>query len=118
MAIRIFQHYWQLPLALLAVVEAADLLLRALRRGCAALRGLAPADRSSLRGPMLPRGLLFAGVLFVSMAAMGLYNSRQRSRLAGLLARVAASVLGGALVIADRLLPVPDARRSGAARCC
>ena len=38
--------------------------------------------------------------MFVSMAAMGLYNSRQRSRLAGLLARVAASVLGGAMVIA------------------
>ena len=43
---------------------------------------------------------LFAVVMFVCMAAMGLYNSRQRSRLAGLLARVAASVLTGALIIA------------------
>jgi sugar transferase (PEP-CTERM system associated) len=53
-AIRIFQHYWHLNLALLAVIE---------------------------------------GVLFF------LANSRQRSRLAGLIARVAASVLGGGMFI-------------------
>src|SRR4030095_8212249 len=46
------------------------------------------------------RGLLFAVIMFVCMAAMGLYNSRQRSRLARLLPRVAASVLTGALLIA------------------
>lgn len=40
---------------------------------------------------------LFAFLLFISMAAMGLYNARQRSRLAGLLARVAASVVFGSL---------------------
>jgi sugar transferase (PEP-CTERM system associated) len=50
-------------------------------------------------GPMLPRGVVFAGVLFITMAAMGLYNSRQRSRLAGLIARVAASVFAGAMLI-------------------
>jgi sugar transferase (PEP-CTERM system associated) len=41
-----------------------------------------------------------SAVMFVSMAATGLYNARQRSRLAGLLARVAASVLTGTLVLA------------------
>ena len=50
--------------------------------------------------PMLPQAWCSPACMFVSMAAMGLYNSRQRSRLAGLLARVAASVLGGAMVIA------------------
>ncbi len=54
---------------------------------------------AEMLGPMLPRGIVFAGVLFISMAAMGLYNSRQRSRLAGLIARVAASVFGGAMFI-------------------
>jgi len=95
--IRIFQHYWQLPLALLAVLEGGVFL--------ATLHYVAPltmADPSSQPhpAPWVPHSLLFAGIMFVSMAAMGLYNSRQRARLAGLLSRVAASVLGGAMVIA------------------
>lgn len=99
MAIRIFQHYWQLPLALLAFVEAS-LFFGAF---CGAvLSGLDP--QLPVSGPgdadLWRRALLFAGVMFLSMAAMGLYNARQRSRLAGLLARVAASLLGGTLVIA------------------
>src|SRR5262245_51307784 len=63
---------------------------------------------TSVVGPMLPRAALFAGVMFVSMAAMGLYNSRQRSRLAGLLARVAASVLGGSMFLAFVFYLFPD----------
>jgi sugar transferase (PEP-CTERM system associated) len=46
--------------------------------------------------------------MFVCMAAMGLYNSRQRSRLAGLLARVAASVLTGTLLLAVIFYLFPD----------
>jgi sugar transferase (PEP-CTERM system associated) len=98
-AIRIFQHYWQLPLAILAVVEAVIFFFAPY--GAALLRFDATLPQiEGVLGPLLPRGLMFAGVLFVSMAAMGLYNSRQRSRLAGLLARVAASVLGGSMVVA------------------
>jgi sugar transferase (PEP-CTERM system associated) len=96
--IRIFQHYWQLPLALLAFLEGAIFL--------AAMHYAAPLTLSGSvspphhPAPWFPHSLLFAGIMFVSMAAMGLYNSRQRARLAGLLSRVAASVLGGAMVIA------------------
>src|SRR5690606_13096653 len=56
-----------------------------------------------------------AGVLFLSMTAMGLYNARQRSRLAGVLARVAASVLGGGLAIAllAYLIPALEIPRGG-----
>lgn len=99
MAIRIFQHYWQLPLALLAFVEASVFLLAPY--AAAHLRfdsQLVPGG--GLLGPIFPRALLFAAVMFVSMTAMGLYNARQRSRLVGLLARVAASMLGGAMVVA------------------
>jgi sugar transferase (PEP-CTERM system associated) len=42
------------------------------------------------------------------MAAMGLYNARQRSRLAGLLARVAASLLTGAFILAVIFYLFPD----------
>ena len=106
MAIRIFQHYWQLNLALLAAVESVIFLLAT--HAVVALRlHYAATAPVSLSEPLWPRSVLFAGVLFVSMAAMGLYNSRQRSRLAGLLARVAASVLGGALVVAIVFYLVP-----------
>jgi sugar transferase (PEP-CTERM system associated) len=96
-AIRIFQHYWHLNLALLAVIEGVIFFLSPY--AAATLRFNSRALAEEMLGPMLPRGLVFAGVLFVSMAAMGLYNSRQRSRLAGLIARVAASVLGGGMFI-------------------
>ena len=99
MAIRIFQHYWQLPLALLAFVEASVFFLAPY--GVFALR----AEPILSPGPgfwqaLLPRAVLFAGVMFISMTAMGLYNARQRSRLIGLVARVAASVFGGTMFIA------------------
>lgn len=99
MAIRIFQHYWQLPLALLAVLEAAIFFLTLLYIPLLLQSGMSLRSMESVSS-WLPQSALFAAIMFVSMAAMGLYNSRQRARLAGLLARVAASVLGGAMVIA------------------
>jgi sugar transferase (PEP-CTERM system associated) len=96
--IRIFQHYWQLPLALLATLEGAIFLAAMHYTVPFTLSG--PVLPSQHPAPWVPHSLLFAGVMFVSMAAMGLYNSRQRARLAGLLSRVAASMLGGAMVIA------------------
>jgi sugar transferase (PEP-CTERM system associated) len=98
-AIRIFQHYWHLHLAVLAVVEAAIFFFAPY---AGVLLGLDAHTQEvgGLFGPLFSRGALFAVVMFVCMAAMGLYNARQRSRLAGLLARVAASVLTGALLIA------------------
>jgi FlaA1/EpsC-like NDP-sugar epimerase len=98
--IRIVQHYWQLHLATLAVIEGVIFFLAPY--AAALLRfdtSLAEVEGGPL-GPILPRAILFAGVLFLSMTATGLYNSRQRSRLAGMLARVAASVLGGTFFVA------------------
>lgn len=99
MAIRIFQHYWQLHLALLAFVETVIFFFAPYGAALVRFDSTLPQIEGFL-GPMLPRGLMFAGVWFVSMTAMGLYNSRQRSRLSGLLARVAASILGGAMLVA------------------
>ncbi|HTJ16888.1 MAG TPA: TIGR03013 family XrtA/PEP-CTERM system glycosyltransferase [Steroidobacteraceae bacterium] len=106
MTIRIFQHYWQLPLALLAILEGTIFLAAMHYTAPFTLSG--PVPPSQHPAPWVPHSLLFAGIMFVSMAAMGLYNSRQRARLAGLLSRVAASMLGGAMVIAVivYLLPV------------
>ena len=105
-AIRIFQHYWQLPLAFLATVEAIVFFAAPYGVAISGLDvGLPRAH--GLFGPLFGPSLLFAAVMFVSMTAMGLYNSRQRSRLVGLLARVGASVLGGALVVAVIVYFVP-----------
>ena len=97
MAIRIFQHYWHLHLALLAVIEGVLFFFSPYAAAALRFRGEQWAEE--MLGPMLPRGIVFACVLFISMAAMGLYNSRQRSRLAGLIARVAASLIGGGMFI-------------------
>lgn len=95
MAIRIFQHYWQLPLALLAASEAV-LFFFAPYVAVMLNTGDGWSELGGVSGHVLPKALLFAGGMFVSMTAMGLYNARQRSRLAGLLTRVAASVAAGA----------------------
>ena len=98
MAIRIFQHYWQLPLALLATIEALVFLFSPY----VALLLNVEVDLPGAEGehPLLARAALFAGVMFISTTAMGLYNSRQRSRLLGVVTRLAASVFGGILVMA------------------
>ena len=106
MAIRIFQHYWQLPLALLALLEAFGFYLAPF--GAAyALRRFFDTPLSDV-GPIEPRGLLCAAVMFIAMAAMGLYNARQRSRLLGMLTRVAASILGGAIGLAIVFYLIPE----------
>ncbi len=94
MALRIFQHYWQLPLALLAAAEAV-LFFFAPYAAVMLNTHAGWAELGGIGGPVLPKGLLFASAMFISMTAMGLYNARQRSRLAGLLTRVAASVATG-----------------------
>jgi sugar transferase (PEP-CTERM system associated) len=96
--IRILQHHWQLHLALLALIEVAIFFAAPYS---AALLGVDPALRLPLEEfwEMLPRGLTFAAVLFISMAATGMYNSRQRSRLAGMLVRVAASAFGATVIL-------------------
>lgn len=106
MAIRIFKHYWQLPLALLALVEAIAFYFAPFG-AVYLLRRFFETPLVEV-GPIEPRGLLCAVVMFVAMAAMGLYNARQRSRLAGMLTRVAASVLGGAIALAIVFYMVPS----------
>lgn len=104
MAIRIFQHYWQLPLAMLALVEGVVFFLAPWGAAVLVSRAGFPVDAAA---SFWLRGLLFAGVMFVSMTAMGLYNARQRSRLTGVIARVAASVFGSAMLIAILAYLVP-----------
>ncbi|AMN47470.1 hypothetical protein ACG33_10220 [Steroidobacter denitrificans] len=104
---RIFQHYWQLHLAILAAVEAVIFFLAPYAGALARFETVHIQEVEQGLGSLLSRAILFAGVMFISMAAMGLYNSRQRSRLPGMLARVAASVISGALVVAVMFYLMP-----------
>ncbi|HKE95389.1 MAG TPA: TIGR03013 family XrtA/PEP-CTERM system glycosyltransferase [Povalibacter sp.] len=115
MAIRIFQHYWQLPLALLAFVEASVFFLAAYFALLFGLDPSLPRGAGSIVSLVYPQALLFAGVMFLCMTAMGLYNARQRSRLAGLLARMVASVVAAIMLIAVIFYLVPTLQMGRAA---
>lgn len=59
-------------------------------------------------GALRYRAALYACVLFTSMAAMGLYHARQRSRFIGQLTRIGAGVAAGTLVTGIFLYFVPQ----------
>jgi sugar transferase (PEP-CTERM system associated) len=94
--LRILKHYWQLPLALLAVIEIALFLLAPYLAVWLRFDGDISGAESTI-GPIWPRALFFAALTFMAMVAMGLHNSRQRSRLLGMVTRLGAGILGGAL---------------------
>jgi sugar transferase (PEP-CTERM system associated) len=105
--IRILQHYWQLPLALLALTEVAIFFAAPyLAISFDDSRGL--ILDAALNSAILPQASLFAGVTFVTMTAMGLHNSRQRSRMAGRLARIIIGVLSGIAILGAVALAVPS----------
>lgn len=109
MGIKIFHHYWQLPLALLALVDALIFFgAPYAATGFGSESGLNWLGVSA--APSVAASGVFALATFLAMTAMGLYNARQRSRLAGLLARVAASILAGMVVTAVVLYLLPELR--------
>lgn len=100
MTIRLFQHYWQLPLALLAIAEAALFYLAPLAAIALQSGGVTTILSGGLHSA-IPQASMFACLTFVSMAAMGLYNSRQRTRMVGRLARIGIAILSGTLLLAS-----------------
>ncbi len=109
MAIRFFKHYWQLPLAVLALVEAA---LLAIVPGLATWL-LAPSSPdgvlSSFAWPHLGLVTLFVLANFLMMVAVGLYHARQRSGMIGLGLRIvlALSVTWVGLAVFNLMLVKP-----------
>ena len=114
MTFKIFQHYWQLPLALLAILEVAIFFLAPYAAHLASI-GVLVVPELDWGQAQLKQAAIFAGVTFLAMVAMGLHSSRQRSRIIGRLARIAIGVVSGILAIAavDALIPqfaVPASR--------
>lgn len=107
MTLRLFTHYWHSRLAALAFAELA--LFASAPFMAASLRfGVEPREVDEFVGPFQYRAVLYACVLFTTMAAMGLYHARQRSRFIGRLTRITAGVAAGTLVTGIVLYFVPQ----------
>lgn len=107
MPVRIFRYYVNLPIMLLAAVEAAGLVafpyLAALLRFDADIHS---AERSV--GLLAPRAVIFAAVALVCMVAMGLYSARQRAKTTGLVVRISASLVLATAIMALLSYLVPQ----------
>jgi sugar transferase (PEP-CTERM system associated) len=96
-SIRLFTMYLKVPIILLAMIEGALLLFAPYLGGAIAyqgrdIHGITPT------GSLFASALLFASLGLASMTAVGLYSTRQRTGLAGILVRIVAAVLNaGAL---------------------
>jgi sugar transferase (PEP-CTERM system associated) len=116
MRVRILGQYLPASLAMLALVEGvlsfialyAALFLRH-------KEGLGKLTEDF--GPLWPRGVAFSAIVVTCLLAFGLYNSRQRTQLSGVLARLLLALLvsGGAIAALFYMVPSMQLFRSVAA---
>jgi len=99
--------YLKVPVVLLALIEAA-LFFFAPYQASALRFGTAVADNVTLTGRLWPTATLFAAVTVLSLFAMGLYTTRQRSTRTGMVLRVFAGVLNAAALSALIYYLVPN----------
>lgn len=91
-SIRLFGHYVSMQSLLLAVTEVLLFCASFAFAVQTVTTAGAPAPVGALLEQMLPRALLFAAVMVVSMTAMGLYQSRTGEGVLSLLLRLVVSM--------------------------
>jgi sugar transferase (PEP-CTERM system associated) len=84
--------YVKLPIVLLALIEASLLVFCTYLAATLYLGGQAPGAATAT-GRLLPAALVYAAFGVVSLFAVGLYSTRQRSTTAGILVRILAADL-------------------------
>ncbi len=95
MPVRFLNHYIHLSILILGAIEAAIFVVSVYIGALIRFSGDAVIIQQSV-GPLLPRALLYAFIMILSMMAMGLYRGHMEATRAGILVRVGASfVLGG-----------------------
>jgi len=87
MKVRIFNHYHNLPIALLAVVETLLILISPLIVQTMFV-GQSLGSLLDAWQVTAPRILAFVACIGVALTAMGLYSARQRARTLGIILRV------------------------------
>ena len=95
MSIRLFKMYMKVPIVLLALIEGS-LLVFAVYLAVSIDRQGVDIATATPSGHLLPTALVFASFGLVSLFAVGLYSTRQRSSRAGVFVRVAASMVSAA----------------------
>jgi sugar transferase (PEP-CTERM system associated) len=89
-SIRLFRMYVKLPIVLLALIEGSLLVFAAYLAASLYFDGGATAAATP-SGRLLPAAIFFAFFGIVSLFAVGLYSTRQRSTTAGILVRIVAA---------------------------
>ena len=110
MRVRILGQYIPASLAALAVIEAllcffalyAAVLIR-FQVGVSAL-----PERAQEFGPLWPRGIALSAIVVTCLLAFGLYNSRQRTQLSGVLARLLLALAVSSCVFAALFYVFPS----------
>lgn len=105
--VRLFGFYFPILFLILAAVELVAVIAAAIAASAVRFHSGASLVRSAL-GPMDYRGIVFGIVLIISMAAMGLYQTRLREGFSGQLVRVVVAFLLGSLVLATLYYAFPD----------
>src|SRR6516162_4052235 len=109
MRVRILGQYVPASLAVLACIEALLCFLALYVAVCIRFQvgfsGL--PELLTEFGPLWPRGVAFSAIVVTCLLAFGLYNSRQRTQLSGILARLLLALLVAACAIAALFYAIP-----------
>ena len=85
--------YLKLPIMLLALIEGSLLVFTTYFSAALYVDGLSVGRVTGI-GSLLPAALFYAAAGLVSLFAVGLYSTRQRSNTAGILVRIVAAMTG------------------------
>lgn len=96
--VRIFKQYIPASFISLAVVEFGLLVFSIYAGVALRFMGEIPVNADDIQ-PLFPKAMVFAFIMFLSMAAMGLYQRRFRHGLAGLALRILSAYILGAMAI-------------------
>jgi sugar transferase (PEP-CTERM system associated) len=91
--------YLKVPIILLAMIEGALLLYAPYLAGAIAYQR-SNFESVTATGNLFPTALLFASLALASLTAVGLYSTRQRTGLAGILVRAIAAIVNAAALSA------------------
>ena len=112
MRVRILGQYVPASLAVLACIEALLCFLALYVAVCIRFQ-VGPSGLPELLtefGPLWPRGVAFSAIVVTCLLAFGLYNSRQRTQLSGILARLLLALLVAAFATAVLFYVTPPSQ--------
>jgi len=105
--IRVFRHYIPMSLLLLGVAEAVIMVASVYLAVSPNLTGFNPTNKL-LVGSVAPKAAVFAGVILISMSAVGLYQRGLRDDLRGLVLRILVAFAIGGTVLWTALPLFPE----------